>query len=567
MNQVLFHQLLDDFYKDIYRLNPLQATFDGVSGFNDQLPAEDESFLRELHGTYTDYLTKLRQFDKTDLSFDDEICYCIMENQIESVLKLAPFHLEYMPINQFTGLHLYMAMLGSGTSVQPFKTYEDYIDWLKRCKAFASWVAVAIKNMRKGIQCKMVLPRILVIKVIGQLKDLIKPYDASVFMEPTRAYPDHFTLAERNQLAADFKKMIEEDINPAFQSLLDFFEKEYLDAARLSSGIHDLPNGEALYQAYIFASVTRTENPEQVYELGIREVERIEKEMEEIKNRLGFKGTLNELFEFMKTDAQFFPFTSDDQVLEAYQNVYDRIKPYLSDYFGVAPVSPFEIRKTEDFRAASASAEYVPGDLASGRPGVFYVPILDPKEVNVTNDEMESLFLHEAIPGHHYQISLQYENTKVPLLRQKYWSSAYGEGWALYCESLGKTLGVLTDPYHELGALGAEMHRAVRLVVDTGLHMGKMTREEAIAYNMAHEPISEASAIAEIERYMSWPGQALSYKIGELKIKELRDKYRQKLGNDFSLRRFHDAILTGGVMPLDMFEKYMDRWALQQKKL
>lgn len=559
------HQLFDDFYKEVYRLNPLQATFDGVPGYNDQLPAEDESYLAELHNTYADFLKRLKGFDTSKLNMDDEICYSIMENQIESVLKLAPFHLEYMPINQFTGLHLYMAMLGSGSSVQPFKTLNDYNAWLKRCNAFVRWTEVAIQNMRKGIKTKMVLPKILVEKVIGQLQDLIKPIHESVFVEPTRSYPDSFSESDRGQMDEGFKKMIEQQMNPALQDLLKFFQNEYLAAARSSSGINALPNGKQLYQEFIFASVTSYEDPESVYQLGLQEVNRITREMENIKAQLGFKGTLSALFEFMKSDSQFFPFKTDAAVLEAYQNVYDRIKPYLSDYFGVTPLCPFEIRKTEEFRAASASAEYVPGDINSGRPGVFYVPILNPKEINVTNDEMESLFLHEAVPGHHYQISLQYENIAVPLLRQKYWSSAFGEGWALYCESLGEMLGVLTDPYHKLGALGAEMHRAVRLVVDTGLHMGKMTREEAIAYNMAHEPITEVSAIAEIERYMSWPGQALSYKIGELKIKQLRDKYKEQLAEQFRLKDFHDAILKGGVMPLDIFEKYMDGWASNLK--
>lgn len=555
------NRLFDDFYRDSYALNPLQATFDGVEGFNDQLWAEDDAYWKTLYKTYRDYYKRLKRFDMGLLTSDEVISYAIMENQIQSVLNFEPFHLAYMPINQFTGLHLYMAILGSGASVQPFKTLKDYNDWLVRCKAFVRWTEVAIENMRKGIKRKMVLPQSLVVKITPQLEELTKTDDSSIFYAPTKNYPADFGADDQKILDERFKEMIENDLVPSFQKLLVFFKEEYLPHARLSSGVNDLPDGQKLYQQYIFASVTKHLNPESVYQLGLKEVERISTQMSKIKDQIGFKGSLRELFEFMKTDPQFFPFDSDQAVLDAYQSVYDRIRPNISTYFGVAPVSPFEIRKTEDFRAASASAEYVPGDLSSGRPGVFYVPILNPREVNVTNDEMESLFLHEAIPGHHYQISLQYENAKVPKLRQKYWSSAFGEGWALYCESLGKELGVLTDPYHQLGALGAEIHRAIRLVVDTGLHMGKMTREEAIAYNMQHEPISEASATAEIERYMAWPGQALSYKIGELKIKELRDKYKNQLGENFSLREFHDAILKGGVMPLDVFENYMDHWA------
>ena len=317
-----------------------------------------------------------------------------------------------------------------------------------------------------------------------------------------------------------------------------------------------------MYKDFIFSNTTTHKDPEEIYQLGLSEVARITAEMEKIKNQIGFKGTLNELFEFMKTDKQFYPFKTDKEIMDTYQTIYATIKPNLSKYFGIAPKTPFEIRKTEDFRASSsAPAEYNPGDLPSNRPGIFYVTILDPTKINTTNMDMETLFVHEAIPGHHYQMSLQYENTSVPEFRQKSWNSAFVEGWALYTESLGKDLGLYTNPYHQLGALGMEMHRAIRLVTDAGLHTGKMTREDAIKYMMNNEPISEHDATVEIERYMAMPAQALSYKIGQLKIIELRDKYRKQLGHKFNIRDFHDTILRGGAMPLTVFESYMDDWA------
>lgn len=555
------HHLFDEFFVDYYRLNPLQATFDGVPGFNDQLPAEDEQYLEQVHSCYRHYLDKLTAFDRHHLGIDDQISYAIMEHQIQSVLRLSGYHTEYMPINQFTGLHLYMAMLGSDDSVQPFKDLKDYNNWLSRCKAFVRWTEVAIENMRKGIAVCLVLPKILVHRVIDQLESLIRTGEASVFYQPVRSFPESIDAATRRELTTAFDNMIERDMNGSLFKLLVFLKEDYLPCARAGSGLSELPLGKEMYLDYIFASVTREEDPEAIYELGLREVDRIKAEMMSIKAELGFKGSLKDLFDFMKTDRRFFPFSTDQEVLDAYQSVYDRIKPNLSKYFGIVPSCPFEIRKTEEYRAASASAEYVPGDPAAGRPGVFYVPVIDPLKINVTSDEMESLFLHEAIPGHHYQISIQYENDQIPLIRQKYWSSAVGEGWALYCESLGEQLGVLTDPYHKLGALGAEMHRAVRLVVDTGLHLGKMNREEAIEYNVAQEPITPEAAAVEIERYMAWPAQALAYKIGELKIKFLRDKYRSQLGSSFDLKAFHDTILKGGVMPLEVFETYMDDWA------
>jgi uncharacterized protein (DUF885 family) len=405
----------------------------------------------------------------------------------------------------------------------------------------------------------------LVVKTIPQLQALAKNEDNSSFYEPIKNFPKDISDTDKNRLTKAFKETIPNDVFASMQKLADFFQNEYLPKARLTSGINALPKGKEMYKDYIFANTTTHKDPEEVYQLGLSEVARITAEMEKIKNQIGFKGSLNELFEFMKTDKQFMPFKTDKEVLDAYQVIYATIKPNLPKYFGIVPKTPFEIRKTEDFRAASAAAQYFPGDLPTNRPGIFYVPILDPTKINITNSDMEALFLHEAIPGHHFQISLQYENTAVPKFRQKYGNGAFVEGWALYTESLGKDLGLYTNPYHQLGALGAEMHRAIRLVVDAGLHTGKMNREQAIQYDMQHEPISEQSATAEIERYMAWPAQALSYKIGQLKILELRDRYKKQLGDKFSLRDFHDAILEGGAMPLTVFENYMDDWAKSVK--
>lgn len=454
-----------------------------------------------------------------------------------------------------------MALLGSGSSAQPFKTVKDYENWMKRCQAFSRWTDVAIQNMQKGIKTGVVLPKALVLKIIPQLQKLAQNDDQSSFYNPIKNFPKDISKKEQDRLTKNFKEVLSKNIFPSLQKLADFFQNEYLPNARSSSGINVFPNGKEMYKDYILSMVTIDKDPEEVYQLGLSEVARITTEMEKIKKSIGFKGSLPELFEFMKTDKQFMPFKTDKEVLEAYQDVYNKIKPNLSKYFGITPKTPFEIRKTEEFRAASASPQYFPGNLPTHRPGIFYAPILDPTKINITNMDMESVFLHEAIPGHHYQISIQYENTSVPEFRQKYMNGAFVEGWALYTESLGKDLGVYTNPYHQLGALGTEMHRAIRLVVDSGLHTGKMTREDAIQYMLDNEPVSEQFATAEIERYMANPAQALSYKIGELKIRELRDKYKSQLGSKFNIKDFHDTILTGGAMPLTVFENYMDDWA------
>ena len=266
----------------------------------------------------------------------------------------------------------------------------------------------------------------------------------------------------------------------------------------------------------------------------------------------------------MKNDKQFMPFKTAEEVLEAHRNIQTKIEPNLKKMFTLTPKTRFEIRQTEAFRAASASAEYYAGLPDGSRPGIFYIPIVDATKFNVTAG-MESLFLHEAIPGHHYQTSIQTENTILPSFRRFILYGAYGEGYALYCESLGKELGLYTDPYQYVGALGKEMHRAIRLVVDVAMHTGKMTREQAITYSMENEAISEEGAVAEIERYMVYPGQALSYKTGALKIWELRNKYSKLLGDKFNLAAFHDELLKNGGMPLQILENSMDEWANKQR--
>jgi uncharacterized protein (DUF885 family) len=352
---------------------------------------------------------------------------------------------------------------------------------------------------------------------------------------------------------------------PSYKKLAAFLEKEYLPRARLTTGVNALPNGDKYYDYMVRYWTTTKKTPGEIYNTGLAEVKRIHEEMQKIKEQVHFTGDLNAFFEFMKTDKQFMPYKSAAEVLTAFRNIQLRIDPNLKKMFGIIPKTKFEIRETEAFREASASAEYFPGLPDNSRPGIFYVPIVDASKFNVTSG-MESLFLHEAIPGHHYQMSLQSENDKLPKFRRFIWYGAYGEGYALYCESLGKELGLYTDPYQHMGALGDEILRAIRLVVDVAMHTGKMTREEAIRYMMDNEAISEEAAIAEIERYMVYPGQALSYKTGALKIKELREKYSRSLGNKFSLSAFHDEFLKDGCMPLDITEKSLDEWAEKQNR-
>jgi uncharacterized protein (DUF885 family) len=324
-----------------------------------------------------------------------------------------------------------------------------------------------------------------------------------------------------------------------------------------------VPGGKDIYAFLVEYLTTTDKTPAEIYQTGQNEVARIQAQMEQIKNEVGFKGDLPAFFKYLNTDAKFRPYKKPEEVLAAFENIHQRMLPNLKTMFSRTPKTPFEIRQTEKFREAAASAEYNQGSPDGSRPGIFYVPIPDATKFATTSG-MESLFLHEAIPGHHYQISLQQENTSLPKFRRFGGQNAYIEGWALYCESLGPELGLYKDPYQRMGALGDEMLRAVRLVVDTGLHSRQMTREQAIEYLLANLSTTPDEATSAIERYMAIPGQALGYKIGQLKIRELRTKYEKQLGSKFKLSSFHDELLKDGSMPLAVLEKKMDAWAAKQ---
>jgi uncharacterized protein (DUF885 family) len=376
--------------------------------------------------------------------------------------------------------------------------------------------------------------------------------------------PKDFSDADKTRLTAAYKKAILTELVPAYKKLGTFMQTEYLPKARATSGIDAVNGGKDIYAYEVKYSTTTDKTPAEIYQIGLAEVARIRASMEQTKAEVGFKGDLKAFFKYLNTDAKFRPFKTPQQVLAAFEDIHQRMLPNLKTMFGRTPKTPFEIRETEKFREASASAEYNQGSPDGSRPGIFYVPIPDATKFTTTSG-MESLFLHEAIPGHHYQISLTQENTSLPKFRRFGFQNAYVEGWALYCESLGPELGLYKDPYQRMGAMGDEMLRAVRLVVDTGLHSRQMTREQAIAYMLDNLSTSPDEATSAIERYMAIPGQALGYKIGQLKIRELRTKYEKQLGSKFKLSDFHDELLKDGSMPLAVLEKKMDAWAVGVK--
>ncbi len=558
--------LFNNYYDQRMQLFPLEATANGDNRFNDLMPVDfTNSYRQKLHNFFSSYNDSIATFNREDLNENDQLSYDIFKYEMAMSLEGLTFHDNYAPANQFYGLPLTLGQIGSGEGNQPFKTVADYDNWLKRAAHFTEWTDSAVIYFKKGIDSGWVLPKALVIKMIPQMTAMeTNNASKSLFYGPINNMPADFSDSDKNRLKISYEQLITQQLIPSYKKLADFYKNEYLPKARTTTGISGVKGGDDYYRYLVRYWTTTNETPEQIYNTGLSEVKRIRGIMDSVKNAVGYKGDLNAFFNYMRTDKKFFPYKTPEDVLNAFRAIQKRVEPHLKDYFGIVPKSKFEIRQTEAFRAASSSIEYNPGTADGSRPGIFYIPIVDATKFNTTSG-MESTFLHEAIPGHHYQMSLQMENTELPKFRRYNWYGAYGEGWALYCESMGKELGLYTDPYQYMGALGDDIHRAIRLVVDVAMHTKGMTREEAIKYSMENEPYSEEAATAEIERYMAIPAQALSYKIGALKIKELRDKYQQELGSKFSLSDFDDEYLKDGCMPLEIVEKKMDRWAASIK--
>ena len=555
-----FKAITDAYFDGKNELNPLDATQNGQNEYNDKLIFEmTDSYRKKQAAFYDKFENELKTIDTTALSAEEKNSYDIIKWEVAVGKDLLKYETNLMPIHQFWGTHLTMGQFAGGTSAQPFKTEKDYKNFLKRMDLFAVWVDSAMVYMKKGIDKGMVLPKALTVKMIPQFESMVTPnVEDNLFYSALKAFPKEITTDQQETLKKEYAATIKEKLEPQFKKITAFLKNEYLPASRTTSGIGSLPNGKELYKVYAKQWTTTTKTPEEIHALGLKEVARIKAEMEKVKDQVGFKGTINEFFEHVRTKPELMSFKTPEEVIANFEKIHQTIKPNVDKLFSLQPKCPFQIKRTEAFREKTASAEYSQGTADGSRPGVFYVPIPDVKAYNYYGDE--DLFLHEAIPGHHFQISLQQENNELPNFRKFAWFGAYGEGWALYTESLGKELGLYIDPYQYFGMLGNEMHRAVRLVVDTGIHNKGWTREQAIKYSLDNEAESEAGIIAEIERYMAIPGQALSYKMGQLKILELRKKAQDKMKNKFDIKVFHQKILESGVLPLALLEKKINNW-------
>ena len=556
-----------NYYENYLKLYPLEATAQGDLRYNDQLPVNiDKDFISGEISFYNSVQNQMKKVEYDKLSDEKKTVYDVLDYTLKDKIERYAYHPEYIPFTQFGGLPLDLPLLGSGQGSQPFKTEKDYTDWLVRARKFPLWMDTAIENFREGIAQKHTLPKKLVAKMIPQMSAdeiITTDLEKNIFYGPVKNFPKNFTDAQKEKFTREYSDLITKTLIPTYQKMAHFLEQEYLPKARDTDGINAMPNGNEIYAYYAKSWTTTNLTPDEINKTGIAEVARLRAEMEKVRQQVNFEGTLEEFITHVKTDPKAFPYKTADEVLGGFNAILKKITPKLNTMFSVTPKTPFEIRQTEKFREASASAEYMPGTPDGKRPGIFYIPIPDPTKFNVTSG-MESLFLHEAIPGHHYQISLQQENMSLPKFMRFGWFGAYGEGWALYTESLGPEFGLYTDPYQKMGSLSDEMLRAVRLVVDTGLHTGTMNREEAIRYFLSNISYDEAAATAEVERYMAMPGQALSYKIGSLKIRSLRDQYQKQLGAKFSIAKFHDEILNQGCLPLDVLDRKMQLWAKRQ---
>lgn len=557
-----FPALLDRYYEDYAKLFPLDAAGHGDSDprYEAVWPNDISAEYRAQEVAFCDrYLTELGAFDHTTLTGSERLSYDSLKWNLTRLREGIQQFFHLLPVNQVGCGTLTFAQMASGSSIHPFKTPQDYRNFLGRARGFSAWVDTAIANMREGVAKGIVQPRVLIEKALPQYDPLIADDpETNLLFAPLKKMPAQLSATDQAELAEEYRAGIRGIMIPAFVRMQVYLREEYLPHCRDTAGIGALPGGAEAYAEQVRVYTSTDLSPEEIHQLGLREVTRIRGEMDRVQAQVGFKGSLKEFLAFISTDPQFAPYHSDEEVLNGYRAIESRIMAAVPNFFRHLPRAKLEIRATEKFRAASAAHEYQPGSTDGVRPGVFSVPITTAEVYRTVR--MENLFLHEAIPGHHFQISLAQENLTLPKFRRYDMNTAYTEGWALYTESLGRELGLYTNPYQYFGMLQGDMRRAIRLVVDTGMHCKGWTLEQAVAFGLENEGGTPAVQSVYMERYMAWPGQALAYKIGQLKILELRARAQKQLGDKFSLAAFHDQILKEGALPLSVLEAQIQHW-------
>lgn len=560
--------LVEKYFSESMGVLPLYATFYGVDGHNDKFraPISDENQAKML-AFENRYLTAIYNLNPNLLSGQSLLSYEIFRRDREMAIKGDKFDSQLIPISQIDGLHSIFAMLGSGSSAQPFNSEKDYYNFISRADGFADYMNSVIVTMRKGIARGVVHPIPITEKLIPQLSaHIVDDITQSVFYGPVKKLDDNSEISEaaKAKLRTAYITTIKNVIIPSYAKVHEFLVEEYLPKSRSSIGLSELPQGKAWYEYMIETNTTLPLTSLEIHETGQQEVARILAEMKKVKQQVQFDGDLTAFFEHLRTDKQFY-FKSKQDIIDGYIEVKEKINARLPQLFEVFPKADYVVKAVEAYREESAAgASYYPPAPDGSRPGIFYINTSD--LMAQAKFSMETLSIHEAAPGHHFQMSIQQEVESLPKFRKFGGHTVFIEGWALYAESLGKELGLFTDPYMWYGRLADEQLRAMRLVVDTGLHAFGWTKERAIKFMRDNSSMAQSSIVAEVERYISIPGQALAYKIGERHIRMLRNRAITALGDNFDVRKFHTQILIDGSLPMPILESKIDRWIAEQLK-
>lgn len=559
-----FRELLESYWADVLRLNPALALSAGdysrEEQFDDSLEERWRTRMLEMPRHYSDALAAV---DPAKLAADDRVSYSMLRYQLDSDLGFYGTHLfelaRMLPIDQFRGLHISYAAEAAGSGAYPFKTVADYDNALIRADNYARWTDDVIQRLRQGIVQGVVLPRFMVDRMLPQLHaHLGVPAEQTQFWHPIESFPAAIPAPDRARLTAAYRQKISTVIQPAYQRLYDYLSIEYLPHVRQSVGLGQIPGGKALYEYYVRSHTTTNMSAAQIHAIGVAEVDRLSRQLAQVQKAVHFKGTLPQFFAHVRQDpAQHF--TKPEEVVPAFEAARQQILPKLPLLFDVLPKAPYEVRALpESSRNSSDNGYYAPAAADGSRPGILWMNIYATGVRDKFN--VMTISLHEGLPGHHLQTSVAQERTDLPSFRRFDSTTAYVEGWGLYAESLGREMGFYSDPWQDYGHLNYAILRANRLVIDTGLHAQGWTIAQGVRWMTDHSSMTEAQATAEVERYAAYPGQALSYKIGEIRILALRQRAQRTLGSRFDIKAFHDQILLGGSMPLAILEQKVDRW-------
>lgn len=548
-------RMVEEYFDASLSLDPFYAPYFGERRLYDQLGNNlSDDFLKARQALIADYLARSDAFMTSDLSPAREITLAVFRHSLTTEQQLSAFPAWLLPINQFDSRVLGFWEMASGEGLFPFLTAKDYQAFINRMRQYPAWSDSAVQRLQQGAEQGVVLPKVLVERVIAQLdSQLSLPLEQTLFVAPLKDLVKRVGEADAVAIDADYRAVLNHELLPAMVRMRDYLKSDYLAKARASSGYGELPNGQAWYQALANLHTTTRMPVAEIHQLGLSEVARIHQEMEQVRQQVGFKGELKAFFNHLATDDRFF-YATPEQLIAAYGEAKNRIEVRLGDYFDLRPKADYEVWPVEAYRQQSAAgASYSAPALDGSRPGVFYINTYNLRAQPTWG--VTTLSLHEAAPGHHFQVALQQEMSSLPRFQRYYDATAYVEGWALYAEYLGLEMGLFSDPYQLFGKLSDELLRAMRLVVDTGLHAKGWSREQAIAYMLDNSAMAESDVTAEVERYMAIPGQALSYKIGQLKIIELRQQLQRQQGKGFDIKAFHRAVLEDGALPLGVLEQ------------